>query len=126
MKEFVFINYCGQKIGQFNKQNLGKSLSNAIVFNLSLIISIPFEVIYLLFFPKSIVVFVVIYIVVTYLLSNYVKQKVITRTTMNVCELRYKTTSKKVRILFFMLSILFVILSVVAFSLSMVIPSYFK
>lgn len=116
IKQWVFINYCGQKIGQFRGADLKLALLNVTTLNVSFII---YGIIFFIFIKlgfKNVYLYLLISISFEFLVIRKFVKKYLDQ-TISISELQkqYKITHIRIRILFFLLSILLVILSVILF-----------
>lgn len=118
LKQWLFINYCGQKIGQFKGADLNETLFNVTTSNISFIIYGTLLLIYGLAGFTSVLLFMLIAILFEFLITrNLIKKYIMTITSIQELEVQYKVTSRWKRITFFFLAILIVILSIILFVL---------
>ena len=125
LDSWIFVNFCGQKIGQFDSNYVIGSLINALSAQITMIVNIPlffcfFSFGFRSFIPLTILIIISL-IVVRKSLKAFLKDK------LNNIELekKYKFTTKRKRILYFILSIIMVFGSFLMFGYSLVFIKYF-
>lgn len=107
IKKWLFINYCGQRIGQFKGADLKNSLVNITTSNISYFVYGIMLAIYLLLGFKSILFFMFIAIPFEFLVTRrLVKRYIMTVVSIHELEELYKQTSQAKRIVLFILAIL--------------------
>ncbi|WP_314243049.1 hypothetical protein [Empedobacter tilapiae] len=127
IKQWLFINYCGQKIGQFKGANLKESLLNVTTSNISFIIYGIIALIYGLLGFRSLFYFLLIAVPVEFLIIRpFIKKNIITIISIQELDYHYKGTPKWKRITFFILAILIVIFSVILFLLILFSARFLK
>ncbi|SDM14737.1 hypothetical protein SAMN05216273_114100 [Chryseobacterium taihuense] len=127
LKQWIFINYCGQKIGQFKGANLKETLLNVTTSNISFIIYGIILLIYGLLGFRSVFYFLLIAVPVEFLITRpLIKKHIMTIASMQELEARYRKTPRWKRIMFFILSLLIIILSVVLFISILSSARFFK
>ena len=125
LNNWIFINFCGQKIGQFDSNYVIGSLINALSAQITMIVNIPLFICYFSFGFRSFIplaiLIIISLIVVRKSLKAFLKDK------LNNIELekKYKFTTKRKRILYFILSIIMVFGSFLMFGYSLVLIQYF-
>lgn len=127
IKQWLFINYCGQKIGQFKGANLKETLLNVTTSNISFIIYGVILLIYGLLGFRSLFYFLLIAVPVEFLITRpLIKKHIMTIVSMQELEARYKISPRWKRIMFFILAILIVICSIILFLLILSSARFFK
>ena len=125
LDEWIFINFCGQKIGQFNTQYIKSGLINALSVQITNILYIPLFICYIsvgfrTFLPLIILV-IVLAVIANYTLKHLTKHRI----NLGELEKRYRATSKNTHITNFILSILMVAGSFLIFCFSLALLKYF-
>ena len=119
IKQWLFINYCGQKIGQFKGADLKESLLNITTSNISFVVYGIILLIYALLGFKSVLFFMVIAVPFEFLVTRrLIKKYILTIFSTQELESLYKVTPQWKRILFFILAIFIVICSVALFTIT--------
>lgn len=127
IKQWLFINYCGQKIGQFKGADLKDSLVNITTSNISFIIYGIIFNIYLQLGFRSLFYFLLVAVPFEFLVTRkLVKKYLMTNVSMYDLEVRYKITPRWKRIAFFVLAILILILSYGIFIIIVLSIRYIK
>jgi len=114
---WILINYCGQKIGQFNSKNIYNDLINISTSQITVLLCIP---IYWLLIKTDIISLplVVVLVVITFAMVRYFTQEKISKHYVNDLERKYKALDRKVRIINFIIAIVLTGASIVLFGLS--------
>ncbi|SDG66401.1 hypothetical protein [Epilithonimonas hungarica] len=116
MKQWLFINYCGQKIGQLKGANVKETLLNVTTSNLSFIIyGLLLDIYVLLGFRKLWLILIIAIPFEFFVTRPLIKKHIMTIMSVQELEARYKITPRWKRIMFFILAILIVLSSVALF-----------
>lgn len=126
IKQWLFVNYCGQKIGQFKGADLSGTLLNVMNVNISFIIYGIFLDIYILLGFRNFIVIAVIAIPFEFLVTR----KLIKRYIMPLISLKelndlYNLTPRWKRIFYFILAIIILLCSVLSFFLLIISLKFF-
>jgi len=119
LNKWLFVNYCGQKIGQFNGLDLKNSLLNVLVSQVAPFVNILIVMLYILIGLRNFYVLLIIMALMVYFTRIFLKKSLKEYLLMNKFETKYRSTSKKSRILNFVISILLTGGSVVIFGYSL-------
>lgn len=123
---WLFINYCGQKIGQFKGADLKNSLLNVLVSQIAPLLFIPAIFIYIGLGFRNFYLYSIIIILVVWLTRIFLKKKLIEHLSINDLEFKYKSISKKRRIFYFSISILLTASATIIFGYSMFFLKWLK
>lgn len=127
LKKWLFINYCGQKIGQFKGADLKETLLNITTSNISYLVYGIILLIYALLGFKSVLIFMLIAVPFEFLVTRrLIKRYIMTIVSIQELESLYKVTPRWKRILFFILAIFIVVCSVSLFLLILSSAKIFK
>lgn len=127
IKKWLFINYCGQKIGQFKGANLKETLLNVTTSNISFIIYGIIVLIYGLLGFRSLFYFLLIGVPIEFLITRpLIKKNIMTIISLQELELRYRNTPRWKRIIFFIFAILILLSSIALFLLILSSARFFK
>ncbi len=119
LQGWIFINYCGQKIGQFNSKNINNSLINALVSQVAPISFVPLFYIYIMLGFRSFWMIFVLVIFQTFLVSFLIKKSTMGMINIANLENQYKSLARGKRIRNFILAIIITGLSIVCFACSL-------
>lgn len=106
LEVWLFINYCGQKIGQFKGADLRVTLLNVLVAQIALLLYIPLIFLYIGLGFRNFYVWLVLMILVVWLTRIFLKKNLKEHLSISELDFKYKSISKKRRILNFSISIL--------------------
>lgn len=125
IKQWLFINYCGQKIGQFKGADLKDTLLNVTTSNISFIVYGILLHIYVLLGFRSFILFLVIAVPFEFLVTRkLVKKYIMSIMSLEELEKQYILIPRWKRILFFILAIIILLFSVVFFFLIISIKAF--
>jgi len=124
--KWIFINYCGQKIGQINTSNIQSSLLNVLVSQIAPLSFIPLFFIYILVGLRSFGLLLVLIIIQAIIVRYGVKS--LTRELIDIKDLehKYRNTKRKERVINFVSAIVMTILCILGFGYSLFFLEYFK
>ncbi|SDM14750.1 hypothetical protein [Chryseobacterium taihuense] len=127
LKQWLFINYCGQKIGQFKGADLKETLLNITTGNIAIIIYGIFLNIYILLGFKNIFIYLIIAVFFEFIfLRKWIKKKIMPITSIEELNKKYINTPRWKRILFLILSIIIILGSYFIFGLILSSIRFFK
>lgn len=116
IRHWLFINYCGQKIGQFKGADLKDTLLNVTTSNISFIVYGILLNIYILLGFKSFLLFLIVAIPFEFLVTRrLLRRYIMSIISIEELDSLYKSTPRWKRILIFILTLMIIICSVVFF-----------
>lgn len=118
INKWIFINYCGQKIGQFKNVNLYSPLLNVITGQVANLLLIPVFYCYFFIGFRNIFIAILIIIAIVYLTRKCLKKYCMINVTMQELETNYTSISRSCRIFYFVIAMLLTILCIVMFGCS--------
>lgn len=114
---WILINFCGQKIGQFNSKNIYNDLINILTSQITVLFCIPIH--WILIKTETISLpLVIVLVVITFAIIRYFTQEKIPKHYVNDLERKYKALERKRRIINFIIAIILTGASIVLFGLS--------
>ena len=127
IKQWIFINYCGQKLGQFKGTDIKGTLLNVTTANIAVIVYGVILTIYALLGFRNVVCFLLIAIAFEFLvIRKFTKMYILSIMSLDELERRYKETLRWKRVLFFILALLIFITSYGIFFILLFSIKYFK
>jgi hypothetical protein len=123
---WLFVNYCGQKIGQFKGADMRNSLLNALVSQIAPLIYVPIIFLYIGFGFRNFYIWLVIMVIVVWLTNILIKKNLEKHLSISKLEIKYKSISRNRRILNFALSILFTGGAIMIFGYSLFLLKWLK
>ena len=124
--KWIFINYCGQKIGQINTSNIQSSLLNVLVSQIAPLSFIPLFFIYILVGLRSFGLLFVLIVIQAVIVRYGVKS--LNRELIDIKDLehKYRSTNRKKRLINFVLSIVMTGSCILGLGYSLFFLKYFK
>lgn len=119
LKEYLFINYCGQKIGQFKGVDIRVSLLNVIVAQVVPFFSIAITFLYVSIGFRNFWVFALLNLLLVYAIRWYLKKHFFSKIPFPQLEEKFKKASKIRRVLNFFIAIFLTGGCVVVFAFSL-------
>lgn len=119
LEVWLFVNYCGQKIGQFSGADLRNSLLNVLVAQIAPLINIPIIFTYIYLGYRNFLIVVVLLVLVVWIIRIFLKNILKEHLSISKLEIKYKSISKNRKILNFALSILFTGGAIIIFGYSL-------
>ncbi|SDG66365.1 hypothetical protein [Epilithonimonas hungarica] len=127
LEQWLFINYCGQKIGQLKGANLKETLLNVTTGNIAIIIYGIILNIYILLGFKNIFIYLVIAILFEFFfLRKWIKKQIMPIISIEKLDANYNVTPRWKRVLFFSLSIIIILGSYFIFGFILYSIKFFK
>jgi hypothetical protein len=126
LKVWLFINYCGQKIGQFSGADLKNSLLNVLVAQIAPLINIPIIFTFIYLGYRNFLIVVVLLVLVVWIIRIFLKNILKEHLSLSKLEIKYKSISKNRKILNFALSILFTGGAIIIFGYSLFLLKWLK
>lgn len=123
---WLFINYCGQKIGQFKGADLRITFMNVLVAQIAPLLYIPVIFLYIGLGFRNFYVWIVLMVLVVWLTRIFLKKNLREHLSVDKLEVKYKSISKNRKILNFVLSILFTGGAVIIFGYSLFLLKLLK
>ena len=115
--KWIFINYCGQVIGQFSKIHVRQGLINSIVTQVFLLVSIFSVSLPIAFGVRNIFVLLFSLTLTQYYVYKKIKRKLL-KLNFHTLRKRYTDLRRYTRILYFIISILFLLITFFSFAFS--------
>ncbi|PQA96418.1 hypothetical protein SAMN05421796_101413 [Chryseobacterium piscicola] len=125
IKQWIFINYCGQKIGQFEHTRMKSYMLNIFNAQIGHFLNIIILNFYLFLGFRSIIGFIILLIVDNILIRKIIKKLIMPNVIINQLEQEYNKTHKWKRVLNFTYSIILVIICFLLFVFSFLIQGVF-
>lgn len=126
LRQWLFINYCGQKMGQFEHSNMKRYMLNIFNAQIGHFLNIFVLNIYFIFGFRSIFGFIILLIVNNIIIRFFIRKFLMPLVSLNQLEQQYLKTPRNKRILNFFISLIIVILSFLLFVFSFLIQGIFK
>lgn len=126
LEVWLFVNYCGQKIGQFSGADLKNSLLNVLVAQIAPLINIPIIFTYIYLGYRNYLIVVVLLVLVVWVIRIFLKNILKEHLFVSKLETKYKSISKNRKILNFALSILFTGGAIIIFGYSLFLLKWLK
>lgn len=127
IKQWLFINYCGQKIGQFKGADLKETLLNVTTSNISFIIYGILSIVCFELGFRNLFYFLLIAVLFEFLITRrLIKKYIMTIMSLQELELKYRITPQWKRIMFFIFAILILLFSIALFLLILSSLRFFK
>jgi hypothetical protein len=126
LEVWLFVNYCGQKIGQFSGADLKNSLLNVLVAQIAPLINIPIIFTYIYLGYRNYLIVVVLLVLVVWIIRIFLKNILKEHLFVSKLETKYKSISKNRKILNFALSILFTGGAIIIFGYSLFLLKWLK
>jgi len=116
---WFFVNYCGQKIGQFKGADLSNSLLNVLVSQVAPLIYIPLTFSYIGLGFRNFYIWSALIVLVVYFTKIILRKCLANYLVIDNLEAKYKLTSKLKRILYFAIAILLTAGAILIFGCSL-------
>lgn len=126
LNRWIFINYCGQKIGQFEHSNMKGYMLNIFNAQIGHILNIFVLNIYFILGFRSVFGFIFLLIVDNIIIRFFIRKFLMPLISLNQLEQQYIKTSRNKKLINFSISLVVVIASFLLFVFSFLVQSIFK
>ncbi len=121
---WIFVNFCGQKIGQFGNNYVLDGLLNVLLGEITYFFYIPLFYVYISLGFRAFLPLILLIVIVTIKVRYIFKGLIIRQINIDELEKKYKFAAKRKRILYFILSIIMVVGSFLTFVFSLTFVGY--
>jgi hypothetical protein len=124
LEKYLFVNYCGQRLGQFKGADINVALLNAISGQISPIVFIPIFFIYVELGFRSYWGVVTIFVLLLFSIRFLLRKKIVSNVLSYNLDSKFSQISKGQRRINFLLAIFLTIFSFLTFAFSLCFLSY--
>jgi len=124
LEKYLFVNYCGQRLGQFKGADINVALLNAISGQISPIVFIPIFFIYVELGFRSYWGVVTIFVLLLFSIRFLLRKKIVSNVLSYNFDSKFSQISKGQRRINFLLAIFLTIFSFLTFAFSLCFLSY--
>lgn len=126
LEVWLFVNYCGQKIGQFSGADLRNSLLNVLVAQIAPLTYIPMMFLFIGLGFRNFYIWLVLMVLVVWLTRIFLKKNLKEHLSISKLEIKYKSISKRRKILNFVIAILFTGGAIIIFGYSLFLLKWLR
>ena len=127
INNFVFINFCGQKIGHYNDKYIKSNIINVLTMQIAFLMFIPWMYICILILKfRSFLAIFIPMIIINYVIYYLLKRHLFFKINFHQMTLNYRLITRKRRILNFIFSLVIIIGSFISFCVSLLFIKFFQ